>query len=105
MRAEKLLDGIRMRACQVGGNQRIEELLEPLCGARWKVVDRMRDDVGVNVLGELEANRKTAGAGALRIIIGNRWYSPQSSRSGPSPAWNCGADAAPASAKRLPTKA
>jgi hypothetical protein len=31
----------------------------------------MTDDVGVNMLAEVEANRKPAWAGALRVVIGN----------------------------------
>ena len=38
---------------------------------RWEVVDRMTDVVGVNMLTEVEANRKTARAGALRIVVGD----------------------------------
>jgi hypothetical protein len=71
MRAEELLDGIRVRPGSVGGNQRIEELQESFRGARWEVVDRMTDDVGVNMFAEMEANRKAARAGTLRVVIGN----------------------------------
>jgi hypothetical protein len=31
----------------------------------------MTDDVGVNMLAEVEANRKPARAGALRVVVGN----------------------------------
>ena len=60
MRAEELLDGIRVRPGRVGGNQGIEKLQEFFRGAHREVVDRMADDVGVNMLGEVEANRKAA---------------------------------------------
>src|SRR6516165_2267992 len=35
------------------------------------IVDRMTDDVGVDMLGEMEADRKTAWARALRVVVGN----------------------------------
>ena len=38
---------------------------------RWEVVDRMTDVVGVNMLAEVEANRKVPRAGALRVVVGN----------------------------------
>jgi len=53
MGAEELLDGIRVRPGGVGGNQCIKELHESFRGARRKVVDRMTDDVGVNMLVEV----------------------------------------------------
>jgi len=31
----------------------------------------MSDDVGVNMLGEMEADRKAARAGTLRVVVGN----------------------------------
>ena len=34
----------------------------------------MSDDVGVNMLAKVEANRKAARAGTLRVIIGNTRY-------------------------------
>src|SRR5258705_9578424 len=71
MRAKKLLDGIGVRPFGVGGNQCIEELHEALRGARREAVDRMTDDVGVNMLSEVEANREAARAGTLRIVIGH----------------------------------
>jgi hypothetical protein len=71
MRAKELLDRIRVRPGRVGGNQCVEELEEPLRGARREGVDRMTDDVGVNMLGKVEANRKASRAGPLRIVIGN----------------------------------
>jgi hypothetical protein len=37
----------------------------------------MPDDVGVDMLGKVEANRKAARAGTLRVVIGNAWYSPK----------------------------
>jgi hypothetical protein len=104
MSCKKLFNGIRVRPCRVGGDWRIEELKEALRGARREVVDRMSDDVGVNMLAKVEANRKPARAGALRVVVANARDS-QNPRSGPSPAWNSGADAAPLPAKRLPTTA
>jgi hypothetical protein len=71
MRAEELLDRIRVRPGGVGRNQRIEELHETLRGTRREAVDRMTDDVGVNMLAKVEANRKPARAGALRVVVGN----------------------------------
>ena len=41
------------------------------CGARREGVDRVGDDVGVNMLGEVEAHRAAARARPLRIVIGN----------------------------------
>src|SRR5271155_2239228 len=65
MRAEELLDAIRVRPGSVGGNQCVEELEESFRGARREVVDRMTDDVGVSMLAEVEANCKPARAGTL----------------------------------------
>ena len=95
MRAQEPLDGIRVRPRGIGGNQRVEEVQELLRGARRKGVDRMSDDVGMNVLGKVEANRATARARILRIVIGNSREFPRSPRSAPSPGvefrWMCGA--------------
>src|SRR6516225_9394621 len=70
MRTEELLDGIRVRPFRVGGNHGIQELHESLGGAHREIVDRMTDDVGVDMLGEMEADRKTAWARALRVVVG-----------------------------------
>src|SRR6516162_3665984 len=75
MRTEELLDGIRVRPFRVGGNHGIQELHESLGGAHREIVDRMTDDVGVDMLGEMEADRKTAWARALRVVVGNGWNS------------------------------
>ena len=71
MRAEEPLDGVRVRPGGIGGDQCVKELEEPLGGARREGVDRMADDVGVDVLAKVEANGKTAGARTLRIVVGN----------------------------------
>jgi hypothetical protein len=71
MRREKLLEGIRVRPGRVGRNQCIEEIQQPLDRARREIVDRMTDDVGVDMLGEMEAHRKAARARTLRVIVGD----------------------------------
>ena len=72
MRTKELLDDIRVWPGRVGGNHGIQERHEPLGGAHREVVDRMANDVGVNMLGEVKANRKAARAGTLRVVVGNR---------------------------------
>jgi hypothetical protein len=71
MRAKELLDCIRVRTRRVGRNQCIEELQQPFHRARRKVVDRMPDDVGVNVLAKVKAHRNAARTGTLRVVVGN----------------------------------
>ena len=71
MRLEELLDCIRVRPGGIGGDQGFKELNEPLGGACRESIDRMTDDVGVNMLAKVEANRKAARAGTLRVVIGN----------------------------------
>src|SRR5215471_19067342 len=72
MRGKELLDGVRVRPGRVGGNHCIQKLDERLGGAHREVVDRMTDDVGVDMLGKVKANREAARAGTLRIVVGNR---------------------------------
>jgi hypothetical protein len=72
MRTKELLDGIGVRPGGVGGNQCIKKLHESFRGGHREGVDRMTDDVGVNMLGEVEANRKATRPGALRVVVGNR---------------------------------
>jgi hypothetical protein len=38
----------------------------------------MTDDVGVDMLGKMKANRNAAWAGALRIVVGNGRHSRKS---------------------------
>ena len=71
MRTKELLDGIRVRPGRVGGNHGIEKLHEPLGGAHREVVDRMSNDVGMDMLGKVEANCKAAWARTLRVVVGN----------------------------------
>jgi hypothetical protein len=71
MRGEELLDRIRVRPGGVGGDQCVEELQEFLCGTHREVVDRMTDNVGVDMFGKVKADRKTARAGTLGIVIGD----------------------------------
>jgi hypothetical protein len=56
---------------RVGGDQCIKKLHESLRGARREAVDRMTDHVGVNMLAEVETNRKPARVGALRVVVGH----------------------------------
>jgi hypothetical protein len=74
MRAKKLLNGIRMRPVGVAGDHGIQELDKPLDGVRREVVDRMTNDVGVNMLAKVKANRKAARArtpcGSLSATVG-----------------------------------
>jgi hypothetical protein len=76
MRREELLDGIRVRPGGIGGDHGLKELDEPLGGARWESIDRMTDDVGVNMLSKVEANRKSTRGRTLRVIVGNGRDSP-----------------------------
>ena len=73
MRTEELLDG--RSGCGPGGTRSrsapLRNLHEALRRACREAVDRMRDDVGMNMLGEMEANRKTARARTLRVVVGN----------------------------------
>jgi hypothetical protein len=71
MRAKELLDGVRERPRRVGRSRCIKEIQQPLHSACRKVVDRMTDDVGVNMLAKVEAHRKIARARTLRIIVGD----------------------------------
>jgi hypothetical protein len=71
MRAQELLNGVRVGPRGIGGDQRIEEFQEPFRGARWEGVDRMSDNIRMNMLGKVEADGTTARAGTLRIVIGN----------------------------------
>jgi hypothetical protein len=71
MRAKEPLDRIRVRPFRVGGNDGIEELDEPLGGARREAVDRVSDDVGMDMLGQVKADRKAARARTLRVVVGN----------------------------------
>jgi hypothetical protein len=71
MGAKKLLDGVRVPPFGVGGNHGIEKLDEPLAGARREIVDRMTDNVGVNMFAEVKAHRKSVRDGALRVVVGN----------------------------------
>ena len=50
----------------------IEELDESFGGAHREVVDRMTDDVGVDMLGKVKADRKAARARTLRVVVGER---------------------------------
>jgi len=71
MRSEELLDGIRVWPSGIGGDHRIEELDEPLGSARRESIDRMTDDVGVDMRPKVEANCKAARGRMLRVIVGN----------------------------------
>src|SRR5215469_7811282 len=75
MCAEELLDGVGVRPCRVRGNHCTEELHEPLRGAHGERVNRMPDNVDVDMLSKVEANRKAARPGTLRVVVGNAWYS------------------------------
>src|SRR6185369_4360249 len=57
MLAKELLNGVRVRPSPIGGNQRIEKLQESFRSARGEGVDRMSDDVRMNMLGKVEADR------------------------------------------------
>ena len=72
MGAQELLDGIRMWSGRISGNQSVEEFQKFFRGARGEGVDRMGHDVGMNVLGKVEADGATARARILLIVIGNR---------------------------------
>ena len=53
----------------VGGNHGVEERHESLRSAHRDGVNRMTDDVGVNMFGKVKPNRKAARAAALRVVI------------------------------------
>jgi hypothetical protein len=72
MRAEEALDRIRVRSGRVGGAQCVQELEEPIGGAHREVVDGMCDDVGVDMLGKVKADRDAARSAALRVVVGDR---------------------------------
>ena len=50
----------------ISGNQCIEKIQQSLRGAHRNGVDRLSDNVRMNMLGKVEANRKPARPGALR---------------------------------------
>src|SRR5208283_4467157 len=53
------LNGIRVRPRRIRGNQRLEEVQEFCRRARGEGVNRMGDDVGMNMFGKVKANRAT----------------------------------------------
>jgi hypothetical protein len=69
MSCQELLKRIRMRSGRVGRKQGIEKLKKFFDGAGGKGIDRMRDDVGVNMVGQVEADGATARAAALRVVV------------------------------------
>jgi hypothetical protein len=71
MGAEELLDGVGMRAGGVGGDECVEEVHKAFGGARGEVVDGVGDDVGMDVLVEVEADSAAARACVLRIVVGD----------------------------------
>src|SRR5215831_7941368 len=71
MLAKVLLDGVRMWPGRIRGNQGVDEFQKLIRGARWEAVHRMRHNVGMNVLSEMEANREAARTGILRVIVSN----------------------------------
>lgn len=70
MCAEELLDGVGVGPGKVGGDERVEEVEEALRGVRGEGVDGVGDDVGVDVLGEVEADGAATGAGVLVGMLG-----------------------------------
>src|ERR1700677_3805066 len=70
MAAEVLLDGVWVRALEIRGYERVEELDKSLGGARGEAIDRVRDDVGVDVFIEVEADSAAARA-CIGIVVGN----------------------------------
>src|ERR1700733_6731061 len=71
MHAKELLDRVRVRSRGIGGDQRVEKLQELFHSSRREGVDRMSDDIRMNMVGKMEANGATARAGTLRVVIGN----------------------------------
>ncbi len=59
----------------VSGDEGVEEVQEPFGGARGEGVDRVGDDVGVDMLVEVEADGAAARACVLLIVVGNGWDS------------------------------
>src|SRR5580765_6207887 len=74
MRAKELLNGVGVRPRRIGGNQRIDEVQKFLCSTSGEGVDRMSDDVCMNMLVKVEADSASARARTL-IVIGNGWNS------------------------------
>ena len=58
---------------RIGRDESVEESKEVLGGARGKGVDRMGDDVGVDVFVEVEADGTAARACVLLIVVGANW--------------------------------
>ena len=88
MGTQELLNRIRVRPRRIGGEQRVEELQKPFRSARRESVHRMGHDVGMNVLGKLEADAATARARILRVVVGNVRNSREVREPYVSPAWN-----------------
>jgi hypothetical protein len=65
----------------------------------------MTDDVGVNMLAEVEANRKAASGGPCGSLSATVGIPASFENRTVGPEWNSGADVAPASAKRPPRTA
>ena len=94
MRAKELLNGVRVRPGRIGGDQRIEKVQESFRSARGESVDRMSDDVRMNMLGKVEADRATARARALRSLSGTVGIPAKSEKrtvTGVESRWICGA--------------
>jgi hypothetical protein len=69
--AQELLNGIRVRASSIGGDQRVKEFQEIFRSARGEGVDGMSDDVAMDVFVKMEADGATARARILSIVIGD----------------------------------
>ena len=94
MGAEELLDGVGVRSCRVGGDEGVEEVEEPFGGARGEGVDGVGDDVGVDVLVEVEADGAATRTCVLLIVVGTVGIPAKSERrtvTGVEARWMCGA--------------
>ena len=70
--SQKDLDWRRLGGIRAACTQGAEELQKLFRGPHWESVHGMRNDVGVNVLGEMKAGRHPSRA-RIRIVVGNRW--------------------------------
>ena len=70
-KAESCNATFRVWPSRIGSDHRIEELDEPLGSARRERIDRLTDDVGVNMRPKVEANCKAARGRMLRVIVSN----------------------------------
>ena len=72
MRAKEGFEGRALQVGRVAGREGAEELEELIAGVGGEAVGGVGDDVGVDMLGELEADREAAWAGVGIVVRDER---------------------------------